>query len=281
MAQHFGQIDFKELLPSVLQNDETMKNSADAITPELKKSGWGIPQILLMSRLALASNKTMDDIGVLAPFKRLCQCRDVDLEKLNETELDLLAWQFHVDQYKAATTIDRKREMVANTIKRHRVKGTIGAVKGILQDVYGDCNPDILEWWQYDAAPYHFKVTLEIPDTGLSKDAIETIIALVTEYKNVRSWCSVFATTKSQNECKEYLAFASRVRTISKVALGQNSEADFPTNEYLAFATAGGRSDATVYMVQAKQPETPVSDVLATVGVTFTKAKIAWGETDE
>ncbi len=281
MAQHFGKIDFKELLPSVLQNDEGMKNAADAINPELKKSGWSIPQILLMSRLALASNKTQDDIGILAPFRRLCDSRGIDLEKLNETELDLLAWQFHVDQYTAARSIDRRRDMVANTIKRHRVKGTKGAVKGILEDVFGECEPNIVEWFENGDEPYHFTVTMVVPDGGLDGDTIKRILELVTEYKNVRSWCSVFATTKSQNECKEYLAVASRMHTKAKLAFGQSSDADFPTDVYFGMATAGGRDETTVYFGQSNPAITPADTVFGMTGVSFTKARIERCEVGE
>ena len=286
MAQHFGNIDFKELLPSVLQNDEGVKNAADAINPELKKSAWGIPQILLMSRLALGSSKSMSDIGVLAPFGRLCDARGIDLEKLNETELDLLAWQLHVDLYSCAVGIDAKREMVTNTIKRHRVKGTVGAVKGILRDVYGETNPDISEWFQYGGKPYTFRVSFQVPDSGLDQDTVDNIIALVLEYKNVRSWVEVFVTAKDQRPVNEYIAFSSVVKTSAEIVLRQSEDVEIPMTEYRAFAIAESTTASTVVWNQGDiQTEFPLNFTVGAGSVVKTSSQVQLyqetGGTDE
>ena len=78
-----------------------------------------------------------------------------DLQKLfvyavdNQPEevLDWLAWQFHVEGYDLAKTVEEKRNLVKNAIELHRYKGTRYAIKQALAAL--GLNVVVTEWFEY------------------------------------------------------------------------------------------------------------------------------------
>ena len=68
------------------------------------------------------------------------------IDDLPEEVLDLLAWQFHVDFWRSVLPIELKRELVKNSIKWHRYKGTPWAVKKALE--WFGIEAEIIEYWQ-------------------------------------------------------------------------------------------------------------------------------------
>lgn len=106
------------------------------------------------------------------------------LDELPETVVDLLAWQWHVDFYEADMDLDTKRSMVRKSVAWHRRKGTPSAVKEVATAVFGNAN--ISEWFQYNGAPYHFKIDL-LDAPSITQEKIDTIVRLVETVKNTRS----------------------------------------------------------------------------------------------
>lgn len=70
--------------------------------------------------------------------------------------LDITAWEKHVDFYDASLPVETKRELINKALFFHRTKGTKGAVEDLVQTVFGD--GQVLEWFEYDGQPFHFKV---------------------------------------------------------------------------------------------------------------------------
>ena len=61
------------------------------------------------------------------------------IEELDESVLDLLGRQFHIEGYETAISIENKVELIKESINIHRKKGTVGAIKSILGAAgYGD-----------------------------------------------------------------------------------------------------------------------------------------------
>lgn len=46
---------------------------------------------------------------------------------------------------------------------------------------------DISEWFEYDGDPYRFRMDVQLEQRGLSEEAFNGLVALIHEYKNVRS----------------------------------------------------------------------------------------------
>jgi phage tail P2-like protein len=149
----------KELKPSSLkgQNIDSLLNSFDGVFQQLFNQ---IVQCLIYPRIDEISDPAL---------------------------LDMLAWQFHVEGYELAETEQEKRALIKKTIELHRYKGTPWAVKNALSAVGYPAT--VKEWFQYNGIPYKFKVECDISKDGIiDEDRIELILAIINEYKNVRSW---------------------------------------------------------------------------------------------
>ena len=106
------------------------------------------------------------------------------IDELSSNLIDALAIQFHVDYYSTALPLDARRALVKNSLRWHVRKGTRAAVEEAAQSLYGDA--EIVEWYEYNDAPYYFRVDMHgklMP----SKD-IADVVKIVNAFKNARSW---------------------------------------------------------------------------------------------
>ena len=108
----------------------------------------------------------------------------LDIDKLNETEIDYLLWEYHVDYVGENSSLENKRELVKIAVIAHFNKGTLGSVKAICKILFG--NAEIKEWFEYGGRPGYFKISTlgELKD---EKDYLK-VLDVVNEYKNERSW---------------------------------------------------------------------------------------------
>ncbi|WP_457679443.1 phage tail protein I [Thermovibrio sp.] len=126
-----------------------------------------------------------------------------------EEVLDWLAWQFHVEGYDLAKTVEEKRNLVKNAIELHRYKGTKYAVQKALEAV--GVSGEIKEWFEYGGEPYTFKIDLGIQNREITPELHGKLVELINEYKNERSWLDEILLS--------YLASASL-----QIAVGQTAE---------------------------------------------------------
>ncbi len=99
--------------------------------------------------------------------------------------LPFLAWALSVDAWDSNWTEDRKRDVIKAAIALHRVKGTPAALKSALNAL--GLGVQVKEWFEYGGKPYHFRLDVELSDTGLSRKEVETIEAVALAVKNERS----------------------------------------------------------------------------------------------
>ena len=153
----------KKLLPISIAGDEKFQAIADACDAELEKvyENAEIPAIL--SRI----------------------------DQLPEPVLDLLAWQFHIEGWELASSIDEKRALIKSAIELHRYKGTKWAIKKVLEVL--NLSGDIKEWFEYGGEPYCFRITTDISE----RKYVDTpkLLELINSYKNVRSWVEALIVT--------------------------------------------------------------------------------------
>lgn len=125
MTKRVGQTPFYELLPDSIRDDATITASAASLDPSRRSLVLGIPNVLLWARLDPAP-------GYLSPpLQRLVDLGG-GLKPLSEAELELLAYQLHVDFRETATTREQLAAMVRNAIPWHRIKGTPAGLKAAL-----------------------------------------------------------------------------------------------------------------------------------------------------
>lgn len=106
-----------------------------------------------------------------------------DVDQLPEYLLDYLAYQKHVDFYDTALPIEQKRELIKKADYFHRLKGTPAAVEGLISILFGQGR--ILEWFEYDGEPYHFKIRTN--NYTVMGNQTEKFIKSLESVKNLRS----------------------------------------------------------------------------------------------
>jgi phage tail P2-like protein len=98
----------------------------------------------------------------------------------NETLVDVLAWQFHVDLYDATRDLDFRKRLVQMSIIWHATKGTVALVQDVL-DTYWPGGASIEEWFQYkDPFPPNYPIndpdifvgTFTAADVNITTDRI-------------------------------------------------------------------------------------------------------------
>jgi phage tail P2-like protein len=164
MAKKISELSLLDIIPSSIADDPQVNSMIPGLDPELQSVSRDIREALIYSRI----------------------------DELPEEIIDLLAWQWHVDFYDLARTLEMKRETVKGSIAWHRKKGTVWAIKKALGML--GIEAEITEWWKIPGAiPYTFEVEAELTDKYWSifpntQDATKVIRAAIMESKSTRSW---------------------------------------------------------------------------------------------
>ena len=158
-------ISILNLMPPNLAADKNIKMVAEAFDKALMEIINKIPQV------AIIPNLVLDNI-------------------VNETLIDLLAWQFHVDFYNPNLPIETKRELVLKSLDWHYRKGTPSVVEEIVSTVFS--RAEIQEWFDYGGLPYRFRIGTdeEMPDA----ETRASLIRAINSVKNTRSYLDAIAT---------------------------------------------------------------------------------------
>lgn len=139
-----------DLLPPSISSDSTIINACKCIDQELHKVSGYIEKLNILN----------------------------NIDNLDDSILDVLAYQFDVPYYDSDLTIEKKRELVKGSISWHKKKGTVGAVEEIVSIVFGESKVE--EWYKYNGNPHHFRIittNIEVDDSFISKfkEAVEHI----------------------------------------------------------------------------------------------------------
>jgi phage tail P2-like protein len=103
--------------------------------------------------------------------------------------LPWLAWALSIDAWQPYWPESIKRARIRAAIEVQRRKGTIGAVRTIVEAFGGSC--EIREWWQMDppGIPHTFELFLSLSGEGGAPSAafVDDVIGEVTRTKPLRS----------------------------------------------------------------------------------------------
>jgi phage tail P2-like protein len=112
------------------------------------------------------------------------------IDTVSEDALSFLADQFDVLGYKGlrlATTTDQKREVIKRAIELHRFKGTVWAVKEALKTI-GYPDAVLTEHVGSGAGAWAtFRIEIDAGSNPISAAAVDELVRMIDEYKNVRS----------------------------------------------------------------------------------------------
>jgi phage tail P2-like protein len=150
------------LLPQNIADDSNVKMMAEAFDNTLHDIINKIPDV------AIIPNLMLDKIA-------------------NETLVDLLAWQFHVDFYQPDFPLDIKIGLVKKSLDWHTRKGTPSTVEEIVTDIFAEAHLE--EWYEYNGLPHHFRATVGdfLPDSA----TIAKITRAINSVKNTRSFMDI------------------------------------------------------------------------------------------
>ena len=149
----------REILPPSIRDDEQLAALAGALDPESQAIYAAIT----------------DNLPYLP-----------NLANLPSSVVDLLAWQFHVDDYDVAADIAVRRALVESAIEDHKLHGTREGARRAIAAVIGDGNFTLLEWWQ--VAPTRPVATYRILiHVAFNSADVSAIIARLAIAANVRS----------------------------------------------------------------------------------------------
>jgi phage tail P2-like protein len=216
----------KELTPSSIRELQHLVDTFDTNFEELKKH---IIKVLIYPRID-----------------------EIEDEKL----FDLLAWQFHIEGYEQAQTIQEKRNLIKNAIELHRYKGTPHAIKTVFQALGLDAS--LQEWFDYNGDPYRFKVLVRsiIQD----EDTYRRLTELINEYKNVRSWLDAIGFHREWTN-NIYYAFAQKDGKHYQIGLHVDTSVE-PCTLYAGSAQRIGAS----YQIGVYEPQVSVEQATLYIG---------------
>lgn len=167
MAKQIELLSLADISPPSLLNDKNILAIIAALDPQMQSVSRDVRETLIFSRI----------------------------DELPESVIDLLAWQWHVDFYESAHSLDAKRAMVKSSISWHRKKGTRAAIVEAL-DMLGLVTR-FTAWHELldeGAQPYTFEIdALITPEFWKRVDwtkPTQTIRRVVQESKATRSWMS-------------------------------------------------------------------------------------------
>ena len=192
-------MSLEKLLPPNIKADRKFKAAARACDSELAEIDRNINAVYILSRI----------------------------DELPEPVLDLLAWQFHVEGYDLARTVEEKRALVKSAIELHRFRGTPYAIRKVFE-ILG-VHAALREWFETSGQPYTFEV--ELLDVAREDTPIAKLIELINQHKNVRSQMARFDFTCLM-EARENLSvcaglsgnFHLPLRIVSQTAFDQSAE---------------------------------------------------------
>lgn len=109
-----------------------------------------------------------------------------NVEELNETVLDYLAIELQAMYYEQSMDLDKKREIIKNTMKWHIYAGTPAAVSEMVNVIFGTGR--VVEWFDFESPEERIPGTFDIvTDAGFSKNLIEQFNKTIKKVKNARS----------------------------------------------------------------------------------------------
>ncbi|MGQ7261198.1 phage tail protein I [Vreelandella sp. V005] len=97
--------------------------------------------------------------------------------------LPYLAWAFSVDRWDPAWSTEAKRDVIAKSFYVHRKKGTIAALRRVVEPL--GYLLDIEEWWQTEpeGEPGTFSLRIGVLDAGISDEMYQELERLIDDAK--------------------------------------------------------------------------------------------------
>lgn len=107
------------------------------------------------------------------------------IDSVPEPILDLLAAELRSLYYSDTLQLEKKREIVKNTLRWHSQAGTPGAVSEMINIVFGE--GEVVEWPDFNEPPYTPGTFDIVTKAGLTPGTLSYFASVIDRVKNVRS----------------------------------------------------------------------------------------------
>lgn len=120
---------------------------------------------------ALATLSTMD-----VPLRQLWNPQTCPVQLL-----PYLAWAWSVDRWDSGWSESTKRAVVTAARYVHRHKGTIGAIRRVVEPLGYLIR--VIEWWKTNETPGTFRLDVGVLDTGITEEMYNELERLIADAK--------------------------------------------------------------------------------------------------
>ncbi|MGK0735854.1 phage tail protein I [Yokenella regensburgei] len=96
--------------------------------------------------------------------------------------LPYLAWAFSVDRWDEKWPEETKREVVRSAYLIHRRKGTIGAIRRVVEPLGYVIN--VTEWWETSDPPGTFRLDIGVLESGITEEMYYEMERLISDAKS-------------------------------------------------------------------------------------------------
>ncbi|WP_337239081.1 phage tail protein I [Proteus faecis] len=97
--------------------------------------------------------------------------------------LPYLAWAWSVDRWDENWSESVKRQVVRDSMFIHRHKGTIGALKRVVEPLGYIIK--VTEWWQTDDPPGTFRLDVGVQENGITQEIYDELERLIADARPV------------------------------------------------------------------------------------------------
>ncbi|HHH3029068.1 TPA: phage tail protein I [Serratia marcescens] len=97
--------------------------------------------------------------------------------------LPYLAWAFSVDRWDEKWTEAEKRRAVKDAFYIHRRKGTVAAIKRVIENM--GYTMTIAEWWEVADPAGTFRLTIDVLEVGITEEIVNELERLIGDAKPV------------------------------------------------------------------------------------------------
>ena len=156
------------------KNDIHFVDFIRSLPPRLKKD----PEMLALAQVISEELHTTIDLKK----QNIIYAR---IDELDETLLDILAYDMHIDWYDESSPLEEKREVIKNSVKVHKRLGTKYAIETALNAIYPGTR--VSEWFEYGGMPYRFRLHINLAMDDNDIERRKRTVDKVKYYKNLRS----------------------------------------------------------------------------------------------
>lgn len=199
-----------------------------------------------------------------------------DVDDLDEEILDYFAVEMRSMYYEQNLEIERKREIVKNTLKWYTYAGVPATVAEMVSVVFGVGK--IVEWFNYDEPPFTPGTFDIITSARLTPDIIEQLNAMIRKSKNVRSHIRKATIVRDVHSAMHLAAFQTAVQECTVLNIIRE---DKEAGQAVYAATAAGirdRNSAVLNTVQ-QEADTPAGQALVAFGTVIDNRSCVTNET--